>query len=142
MIPSLLINAVQALIGLAAGLAVGGGFVAFLTLLGILPRLIQLTKTYHLLKMYTACVITGTLFGTFLSFSGITWDQPTVLLILWGIFHGIFNGMLAAALTEVLNVFPIISKRIGMDTYLLWFLMAIVFGKIAGSLFQWLYFVK
>lgn len=140
--PSLLNNAVQALIGLAAGLAVGGGFVAFLTVLGILPRLIQLTKTDHLLKMYTACVIAGTLFGTFLSFSGITWDQPTVLLILWGVFHGIFNGMLAAALTEVLNVFPIISKRIGLETYLLWFLMAIVFGKIAGSLFQWLYFVK
>ncbi|WP_373892692.1 stage V sporulation protein AB [Virgibacillus sp. CBA3643] len=141
MILSLLLNLIQMIIGFAGGLAVGGGFVAFLTVLGIIPRLIQLTKTEKLLKVYAACVILGTLFGTYLTFTNLTWNQPIILLLLWGIFHGIFNGMLAAALTEVLNVFPIISKRIGMEKYILWLLMAFVFGKIAGSLFQWLYFV-
>src|SRR5699024_1743247 len=95
-----------------------------------------------LLKAYIGCIILGSVFGTFLTFSVITWQQPTLVLIIWGTFHGIFNGMLAAALTEVLNVFPVLSKRIGMDAYLLPLLMAIVFGKIAGSLFQWLIFVR
>ncbi|WP_077326787.1 stage V sporulation protein AB [Virgibacillus siamensis] len=142
MIPNLFISILEVIIGLAGGLAVGGGFVAFLTVLGIIPRLIQLSRTAKYIHVYVISVITGTLFGTYMSFAEVNWDQPTAVLILWGTFHGIFNGMLAAALTEVLNVFPIISKRIRMEDKLLWFLMAIVFGKIAGSIFQWTFFMK
>ncbi|HLR63208.1 MAG TPA: stage V sporulation protein AB [Lentibacillus sp.] len=142
MITSILINLVEVMIGFAAGVAVGGGFVAFLTVLGIIPRLIQLSKTDRLIPVYIASIILGSLFGIFMSFADVSWDQPLILLVLWGSFHGVFNGMLAAALTEVLNVFPILSKRIRMEDKLLWLLMAIVFGKIAGSLFQWTIFVK
>ncbi len=130
------------LIGFAGGLAVGGGFVAFMTMLGVIPRLVQLSQTDALLKVYVACVILGSLFGTYLSFTTISWNQPMIILMIWGIFHGMFNGMLAAALTEILNVFPIITKRIGLEQYLLWLLMALVFGKVAGSLFQWMLFVR
>ncbi len=42
-----------------------------------------------------------------------------------------FVGMLAAALTEVLNVLPILAKRIGFGSKIIILLMAIVFGKIA-----------
>lgn len=142
MIQDLFISILEIIIGLASGLAVGGGFVAFLTLLGIIPRLIQLSRTAKYIQIYIVSVIIGTLFGTYMSFADVSWNQPTVVLVLWGIFHGVFNGMLAAALTEVLNVFPIISKRIRMEDKLLWFLMAIVFGKIAGSIFQWTFFVR
>ncbi|PAV29547.1 stage V sporulation protein AB [Virgibacillus profundi] len=142
MIQSLLFNLIQIIIGFSGGLAVGAGFVAFLTVLGIIPRLIQLSKSEKLLKVYIGCVIFGILFGTYLSFTNITWEQPMILLAFWGLLHGIFNGMLAAALTEVLNVFPILNKRLGIDQHILWLLMAIVFGKIAGSIFQWTIFVK
>ncbi len=138
----IIVNFFQALIGFSGGIAVGAGFVAFLTVLGVIPRMVQLTKRKKLVKVYGACVLIASIFGTFISFANISWDQPTIMLIVWGLLHGIFNGMLAAALTEVLNVFPVLSKRIGMDDYLLFLLMAFVFGKIAGSLFQWLYFVK
>ncbi|HLR01404.1 MAG TPA: stage V sporulation protein AB [Virgibacillus sp.] len=136
----LLNKAIDIFIGFSSGLAVGAGFVAFLTLLGIIPRLIQLTHTEKYIKVYTACVIMGALFGTYLSFTSTIMNQPLILLSFWGIFHGIFVGMLAAALTEVLNVFPILSKRIGVNHSLKWLLMAFVFGKITGSLFQWLVF--
>ena len=142
MIQSLISNFVQLIIGFSGGLAVGAGFVAFLTVLGIIPRLIQLSKTERFINVYISCVITGSLVGTFLSFTSITWDQPMFLLLFWGLLHGIFNGMLAAALTEILNVFPIIYKRLGIDRHLIWLFMAVVLGKIAGSLFQWMYFVK
>lgn len=142
MILNLLINFVEVIVGFAGGLAVGCGFVAFLTVLKIIPRLIQLSKTEKLLKVYTACVIIGSEFGTYLSFTNNPFSEPVVLLVFWGLFHGIFNGMLAAALTEVLNVFPLLCKRLGIEKYILWFLMAIVFGKIAGSLFQWIILVE
>ncbi|ASK63292.1 stage V sporulation protein AB [Virgibacillus phasianinus] len=142
MINMLLIKLVEMIIGLASGLAVGSGFVAFLMVLGIVPRLIQLSRSMKLINLYGPCVIAGSLFGVYLSFTATTWNQPLLVLAIWGVFHGIFVGMLAAALTEVLNVFPILSKRIGVDKQLLWLLMAIVFGKIGGSLFQWTFFVK
>ncbi len=49
--------------------------------------------------------------------------------------------MMTAALTEVLNVWPILAKRIGVDDKIVILLMALVFGKIFGSLFHWIYFV-
>ncbi|WP_337019905.1 stage V sporulation protein AB [Oceanobacillus massiliensis] len=142
MIKNLLINLIQLVIGFSGGLAVGAGFVAFITVLGIIPRLIQLSKTETLIRVYSASVILGLIMGTYFSFAAVSYNQPLIALASWGLLHGIFNGMLAAALTEVLNVFPILSRRIGMDNYLLILLMAIVFGKIAGSLFQWTYFVR
>lgn len=142
MMSNLMITIGQILIGFSGGLAVGAGFVAFLTMLGIIPRLIQLSKSNHLVKVFIACIIFGSIFGTYLSFTDISFSQSSLMLIIWGIVHGIFNGMLVAALTEVLNVFPLLSKRVGMERYLIPLLMAIVFGKIFGSLFQWVIFVK
>ena len=55
---------------------------------------------------------------------------------------GVFVGMLAAALTEVLNVFPILAKRVGIEDRIIILIMAIVLGKIFGSLFHWIYFVN
>lgn len=142
MIHNVLIYLLEVLIGFSGGLAVGGGFVAFITVLGIIPRLVQLSQTENLLKVFGACVILGSLFGSFISFTNINMSQSLIILTIFGLLQGIFNGMLAAALTEILNVFPILSKRIGMHEYIKPLLMAIVFGKIAGSLFQWLIFVK
>ncbi|KPH73821.1 MULTISPECIES: stage V sporulation protein AB [Bacillaceae] len=142
MLENLLINFVQVLIGFSGGLAVGGGFVAFITVLKIIPRLLQLTKSYKLIKFYTACVVLGLIVGSYLSFANVNLNQPVLILVVWGLFHGIFNGMLAAALTEVLNVFPVITRRIRLENSLLILLMAIMFGKIVGSLFQWTILVR
>lgn len=142
MIANVLTSLFEIIIGFASGIAVGCGFIAFLMVLGIIPRLIQLTKTQQHMKLFTVCIIAGSVFGTYLSFTTIPWKLPIIMLCIWGGIHGIFNGMLAAALTEVLNAFPIISRRIGMEQRLLWLLMAFVFGKIFGSLFQWLVLVR
>lgn len=133
---------IEAFIGLAGGLAVGAGFVAFLAVLGIIPRLVQLSKSAKSTHYYEWSVIIGVLVGTLISFTDRSVQLPNWFLLMWGGFHGIFIGMLAAALTEVLNVFPILTRRIGLQESLLWFLMAIVLGKITGSLFQWIIFVN
>src|SRR5690625_2677124 len=135
-------NLLEAIIGVSSGVVIGGGFVAILTILGIIPRLMQISKSQSFVHVYAASIILGVLFGTYLTFTDIAWNHSALILIFWGAFHGIFNGMLAAALAEILNVFPLLSKRIGMEKYMLLLLMAIVFGKILGSLFQWLILVK
>ncbi|REJ17539.1 MAG: stage V sporulation protein AB [Bacillaceae bacterium] len=126
--------------GFAGGLAVGCGFVAFLSVLGIIPRLMQLTKTIKWIRLYEWAVILGAVSGGWFSLSPVYLHASHYWFIPIGLLYGIFVGMFAAALTEVLNVFPILAKRIGIDDKIVMLMMAIVLGKICGSLFHWLYF--
>lgn len=128
-------------IGLAGGIAVGSGFVAFLTVLGIIPRLTQLSKTMKMISWYEWGVVLGAVAGGLGYLRDPIFHLSPLTVIPLGAAGGIFVGMLAAALTEVLNVFPILAKRVGIDDKIVILMMAFVFGKVFGSLFQWIYFV-
>ncbi|AXM89980.1 stage V sporulation protein AB [Anoxybacillus ayderensis] len=132
---------IVAFVGLAGGLAVGSGFVAFLTVLGVIPRLTQLTKTMKWITTYEWGVVLGAVVSSWVSLRDPLFSFPPMLASVIGLLSGVFVGMLAAALTEVLNVFPILAKRLGIDEQIVVLLMAMVFGKVAGSLFHWIYFV-
>lgn len=126
------------LIGLGGGLAVGSGFVAFITVLDIIPRLTQLTNAHRHIRSLEWALVSGVLVFTLIDFFHWGVHLPALITAIYGLFAGIFVGTLAAGLTEVLNVFPIVAKRLHMDGSLLFLLMAVVFGKITGSLLQWL----
>ena len=128
------------LLGLGGGLAVGGGLVAFITVLGVIPRLAQLSRSGTWIRFYEWAGILGIQFGTWVSFYRFSILPSPFLAAIVGLFAGVFIGLLAAALTEVLNVWPILVKRMGMGGQLLFLLMAIALGKVAGSLFQWVWF--
>ncbi|RWR15024.1 stage V sporulation protein AB [Siminovitchia fortis] len=128
--------------GLSGGIAVGIGFVAFLTVLGVIPRITQLTKTGKYIRFYEWSVVISVVAASFADLNNFSFPVGACFLIPIGLASGIFIGMLAAALTEVLNVLPILSKRIGMEGLIISLLMALVIGKVAGSLFQWLVFVN
>ncbi|WP_246079033.1 stage V sporulation protein AB [Paenibacillus piri] len=128
----------QVFIGFAGGLAVGSGMVAFLVVLDVIPRLAQITRSYSLIRWYEAAVVLGSLFFTITDFFQITYSLFPLSAAVFGLFAGGFVGMLAGALTEVINVLPILAKRIGMGSYMIWLLMAMIFGKMIGSLLDWL----
>ncbi|WP_338470150.1 stage V sporulation protein AB [Niallia sp. XMNu-256] len=128
-------------IGLAGGFSVGAGYVAFLTVLGIIPRLTQLSKTMKMIQAYEWAVILGAVIGTVAILQEPHLHFPSFILIGFGLAGGIFVGMMAAALTEVLNVWPILAKRIGVEEKIVILMMALALGKVIGSLFQWIYFV-
>lgn len=127
-------------IGLAGGLAVGSGFVAFITVLDIVPRLAQMSKTEEKIHSYEYALIAGAVVSTWADFLDWNGDFSGWASALLGLFAGVFVGLLAAALTEVLNVLPILAKRMQMHHAVLHLLMAMVFGKVVGSLFQWIIF--
>lgn len=129
-------------IGLAGGIAVGGGYVAFLSVLGVIPRLAQVTKSGHCIHYYEWAVMSGALVGAWFSLRDTTLVTSQYWLIVIGLLCGTFVGMLAAALTEVLNVLPVLAKRVGVDGKIVILLIALVLGKILGSLFHWIYFAK
>lgn len=142
MIKNLLHSVLEIIIGFSSGVVIGAGFLSIMIVLGVIPRLIRIAKAKSFVHVFGAATIAGILFGTYLSFTDWTWKTPIIGLIGIGLFQGIFNGMVAAALTEILNVFPLLSKRMGLKKHILPLLMAIVFGKVIGSLFQWLYLVQ
>ena len=94
-----------------------------------------------MIQMYEWAVVLGAVVGTLVMFQDIHLHISPFVLILFGLLGGIFVGMMTAALTEVLNVWPILAKRIGVEDKIIILLMALVFGKIIGSLFHWIYFV-
>ncbi|WP_442601164.1 stage V sporulation protein AB [Paenibacillus sp. KN14-4R] len=127
-------------IGLAGGIAVGSGMVAFLVVLDIIPRLMQVSKSFSCIRRYEEAVVFGSLLFTILDFEGVIFTLPVFSTAVIGLFSGCFVGMLAGALTEVINVLPILAKRIGLDSYMIWLLMAMILGKVFGSLLEWLVF--
>lgn len=128
---------ISIVLGIAGGIAVGGGVIALIIVLDIIPRLSQLTWTYDKVHWYEGALIAGSLIGTIADFWMWKTSLGPVVSTLIGLFCGVFIGMLAAALTEVLNVLPILSKRLKLTQYLFGLLMAMVAGKVAGSLFDW-----
>ncbi|WP_211745088.1 stage V sporulation protein AB [Paenibacillus sp. Marseille-Q4541] len=129
-------------LGVASGIAVGSGVIALFIVLDMIPRLAQLTRSYNKAHAYEVAMISGSLIGTVADFWHLKMRLLPVVSIFVGLLCGVFIGLLAAALTEVLNVLPILAKRLGMKPYLFGLLMAMVFGKVAGSLFDWFVFAK
>lgn len=133
---------IQILLGIAGGIAVGGGVIALFIVLDMIPRLSQITSSYHRVHWYEGAMIAGSLVGTVFDFWNWKMSLGPLASLVVGLLNGIFVGLLAAALTEVLNVLPILAKRLRMTHYLLGFLMAMVTGKVAGSLFDWFVYRK
>lgn len=128
------------LLGIAGGIAVGGGVIALIIVLDMVPRLAQLTSSYDKVHWYEGALVGGSLLGTVSDFWNWRLSAGPIVELGVGLFDGIFVGMLAAALTEVLNVLPILAKRLNMTHHLFGLLMAMVAGKVAGSLFDWFVF--
>ena len=63
-------------IGLAGGLAVGSGLVAFITVLDIVPRLTLLTRTLGHVRHYQYAIVTGAVGATWIEFSEYCLSLP------------------------------------------------------------------
>lgn len=130
---------------LGAGFAVAGGFVAFVTLIGIVPRLSAITKTASKIPLYENCLAVGLIVMNLLSLyqpdlSWIPYHLVRILLNISGFFTGVFVGCLAGALAEVVNVIPILSRRIRLRKGFPYFVKAVAMGKCIGSLIQFYLF--
>lgn len=127
--------------GLSGGLLVGAGFVALLSVLDIIPRMIQVIGSNNYTFLFQWTVILGPILFTVMDFFPTSSHLSETFLAIPGFFMGIFVGLVAAALTEVLNVLPILTRRLHLLKYIYFFILAIALGKTLGSLFHWLVYV-
>jgi len=116
-------------IGLGGGAPVGLALIAFLTTLGVITRLTVLTRTTWALGAYGWAVLLGGMAGSLLPQGNVRAGLPEAVAIPLGLALGMFIGMVAASLTEVLDVMPVLGKRLQLGPGVRWLVAALALGK-------------
>lgn len=131
-------DAFVALLGFCGGAIVAGGYIALVVKVGVITRMTARTKTGGCSRLYEDVLVIGAVLGCL--YSIFSWRIPGKWLFLapYGAFAGIFTGCLAIALAEIVNAFPIFSRRIRLKRGLPWIVTALALGKLTGSLLQFL----
>lgn len=136
--------------GLCFGFLTAAGVFTVLTAVGLIPRFIGETHSAKEVWLYEDMVIFGTIAGGVLSVFGsdmniYVWlsthfNENGSLLFIWsvllllGLFGGMFVGCLALAIAEMLDSIPIFTRRISFRHGLGFMILSIAIGKLCGSL--------
>ena len=132
-------QAVLCFIGLCSGATVAAGVFAFITMLGIIPRLADRTNTADHIYCYENAIILGGTLGNIWILFDLPLHLSAVMVAVFGIFSGIFVGCLYMALAETLRVLPIMVNRIQLKEGCPIIVAAIAAGKVVGTLFQYFF---
>ena len=131
-------HAASILIGFASGVLVAGAVFAFITAVGVVPRLAQKTHTQRNARLYESAIGLGGLFGSVAGALQLYLPVGAAGVAVISLFNGIFFGCLAMSLAEVLNVIPIFTRRARIQQGLFYLILAIAIGKMIGSLLYFL----
>jgi len=122
--------------GLASGALVAAGTFAFVITIGVFTRLAQRTRTSAYTGVIEKVIILGASLANILFIYEVNLPLYQVGICLFGLFSGIFVGCLSMALAEILNIIPIMVRRMKLTEGLQYIVMAVAAGKFIGTLIQ------
>jgi stage V sporulation protein AB len=120
--------------GAFSGVTISAVFIG----LKIIPRLFGILDGKRYLIYGAWSFFFGALWGSVISLIPMRLSLPVWSTIPVGLFYGIFIGILVMALAEFLGAFPRVTSRLGISSYALFLVSAILLGKVAFSLIFWL----
>ncbi len=120
-------------LGISFGVAVAAGLFAFITTVGVVTRLAAGTKTAKYVMLYESIAIVGVTAANLVDLFQLQFAGGVIFRTLCGLFCGVFVGCLAAALAEVVNVFPVMTRRIKLTVGMAWLVLAFALGKGFGA---------
>lgn len=131
----------MSLLCFSQGIVAGSAWVALLTVLDLVPRLATLTRPRPQTVFLEMAILGGSLYAALADLGnlragagGVTMGLRIVIVVpLVSLFCGVFIGMLAASLAEVLNVLPVLTRRFGIHSYAGFLISALAIGKTVGS---------
>lgn len=129
-------NVIMAVSAFSCGFLVAGGVIALIVGLGIVTRLVGITHTAKENRWYESMIFTGAIFGNMLTVYRIPMAFGRAGLLILGVSAGIYTGGWIMALAEMVHIFPIFSRRIGITTGIGMIIWNLALGKILGSLLQ------
>ncbi len=121
------------LVGISFGTAVAAGLFAFITTIGVVTRLAAGTKTAKYVTLYETIAIFGVTLANGMDLFQWSITLGDLFRIVCGLFFGVFVGCLAAALAEVVNVFPVMTRRIKLTVGMPFLVLAFALGKGFGA---------
>lgn len=122
------------LIGLSSGMVTSAALFALIASIGVLSRLAQITHTASRIRWYECCFMLGCTIANFMYMNQIStayFNHGWFMIM--GLFMGIYLGCFIGALTEVINVFPILFHRIHLRTGLKILVFSLAIGKTVGG---------
>lgn len=125
------------LIGLSIGVVEGTGLASFITLLDIIPRLAQITKSRKYVRIYETVISIAVAFVIIGRATYIDLGLSKYLMIPISFVFGTFIGLLASALAETLDVIPVLERKVKLGKFLIATIFALAIGKVVGSFFYW-----
>jgi stage V sporulation protein AB len=128
----------MSIVGLASGSVIAGGVFAFITIIGIVPRIAQRTGTEEYITIYETAITIGGILGATTICVDYYLPIGNILVVLYSLAIGMFIGCLAVALAETIDVIPILSRRVGLQEGIAIFIITIALGKMLGSILYYL----
>lgn len=149
--------------GLCGGGLVAAGLFAFISILGLVPRLAARTHTASQIHRYENWIVAGALFGNLINLHQVPFYQARIWLeqqlpmqwltagyqwlsglslafsALVGTTSGIFVGCLVMSLAETLDALPTMNRRIHLAVGLQYIIETLAVGKLVGSLVYFYY---
>ena len=122
--------------GLCGGAVVAVALAAFIIELGIIPRFAGITHTANHIFLYENCLMLGSFLGNLIYIYHLSVPFGKIFAGVTGFFFGMFLGGWISALVEVVNVFAVMARRLGLKKGIGWIVICIAVGKTLGSLFQ------
>lgn len=128
------------ILAFGGGNVVGGAFAAFITLIQLFPRLLQVSESSEYIKILQNVFIVGTITFLSLYFSDVNFKISTPIIMFLGLVFGTFIGLFSSALAEVLNVIPILAKKLKIKRQVKYIIYSLLAGKVLGSIYFWTLF--
>ncbi|MDD2978971.1 MAG: stage V sporulation protein AB [Hespellia sp.] len=128
------------ILGLSFGIAAAGGLFAFIVGLGVVSDLADRTQTADHILFYEDSIAMGGILGNVFMLFHVSIPGGGWIVPVFGLLSGIFVGCWAMALAEILNLFPILIRRVKIIKGIPWFILAMALGKGIGSCL--FYFLK
>lgn len=127
-------NIILSIIGLSAGIIVAGGLFSFIIGLGVISDFADRTHTGEHILLYEDSVAIGGMIGNLVWLYQIPIPGGEGILVILGLFTGIFVGCWSMALAEMLDIFPVFVRRFKGIRYVPYMILSIAVGKGIGEI--------
>lgn len=123
------------LLGLCFGITVASGTVAFIISLGIVPRYAGITRTADQIMLYETVSMAGAVLGNAITVFSFPIPVGQIGLLIFGLFSGVFLGSWIVALGEVVDIYAIMMRRMGLVKGMALIIASMSLAKTVGSLY-------
>jgi stage V sporulation protein AB len=124
--------------GLCAGIVSGTALCAFYIALGVFSKAAQSLGVKKAGMVMAVSAASGGLLGTAITIFGFKVMIGEAFGALFGLFGGVYVGILIACLAEVTDAIPVIKNYGLSQRVIVVLLTGFVLGKTAGALVYWL----